>query len=202
MEILIIGFLERSSENAPDWEDVAKNILDQLRLKGFHHYTHTVGSNIVEIYVDNMTEFPAMMSKIKELNGLKSFFVHIDHLKEVSDAISNHEYFTAFSLCVSLYQSYAKQILISYIENKGLSFDTKKLDKLSLDSLIIMLYTNGLIADGIYSDMISVNRCRNNQIHFYLDKLLSEDTLKEIDDNIPKIIRSLEELKRKHEGKT
>jgi hypothetical protein len=48
--------------------------------------------------------------------------------------------------------------------------------------------------------MISVNRCRNNQIHFYLDKLLSEDTLKEIDDNILKIMRSLEELKRKHEG--
>lgn len=201
MEIIIVGFLERSSENSPDYEDVAKTVLDKLRLMEFHHYIHVQGSNTIDIHIDNMIELPAAINRVKELSGLlKSYYVHYDHLDEVSKALANHDYFKAFSLCTSLYESFAKGILKRYVEFKGLSLNSKRLDRLQLESLILMLYTNGLILEGTFSDMVSVTAVRNDQIHRYLDKFLSEEALKDIDDNVPMVMRSLGELKRIHEG--
>ena len=58
------------------------------------------------------------------------------------------------------------------------------------------LYKNGIIEEFVYHDMISVNQTRNDIIHHYISSLTSDEIRNEVKENIPKIMRSLEALKR------
>jgi len=167
--------------------------LNKLRSEGLQNWSHTDNTNSYTLYFDSRPQYKSAKAKIMKIPGLSFYYSKPDHLKEVSDAIENLEYFKAFTLCSSLYESFGKSILIAKF--KTMSLNSDRLEKLGIQSVIIILYTHGLIKQGTYSDMISINDTRNYFVHRYMSSTQSDKIAGKIKQNIPKIMRSLRKLK-------
>jgi len=177
-----------------EWrKQMDKTMRELNKMDLFTTISHINGTNAVKVFLKSPIELPNAVAKIKEIPNISQYYTQPDHLKEVSDAIENHEFFKAFTLCSSLYESFGTNILIKHFK-ENLSLNSDKLEKLGVVGVIIMLYTHRLIAEGTYSDMISVNSLRNDLVHDYLVSLSSEKIQKRLKENIPKITRSLKKL--------
>ena len=79
-------------------------------------------------------------------------------MEEINIAKETHDYFKAYSLGCSVIEYYGKKILREYfIENKTAIKDNK-IQKINLESIIILLYTHGKITERVYSDMIKIKK--------------------------------------------
>jgi len=171
----------------------AEKLMNELRNKGLLEVSHISDTNVLTLKFKSRYELESILPKIRKIRDISLYYTQPDYLKEVSDAIEYHEFFKAFTLCNSLYESFGKNILIIHIK-EHLSLKSKHLEKLGIQGVILLLYTHGLIKEGTYSDMLSVNSVRNHLTHRFLPSIMSEEILKEINENIPKIMRSLTKL--------
>lgn len=190
MKSAIVILLKRLA-SPEDNEREAKRVINQLQEKGFSEYSHISGTYTIIVPILGGVQSDAI--KVMKIPGI-SFYIAPDHLREVSDAIEEHEYFKAFVLCVSLYESFGKNILIRHFKTNKLTLNPKKIYKLTMNSVIMLLYTHRIINEGVYSDMIDVSKVRNDLTHEYMSSIISDTFLNDIEQNIPKVKRSLEEL--------
>ena len=82
------------------------------------------------------------------------------------------------------------------MKNQGIKIGHEKIDRLNLVPLIIMLYSNKLIEEELYTDMISVNSIRRKFIHYNMSGNITKDDANKIEQNLIKIRTSLEELQK------
>lgn len=165
------------------------------QIKGWQESTHSSGTNAFTLGFKSLSALEAARTEIKKNPNISMYYVQPDHLKEVSNAIEYGDYFKAFTLCNSLYESLGKNILVKYFKGQ-ISLNSDRLEKLTIQSVIMMLYTHRLVEEGTYSDMISVNSIRNTLVHQY-KTTLSDEILESIKENKPKIMRSLNILDQK-----
>jgi hypothetical protein len=155
---------------------------------------HTKDTNAYTLEFKDRHNLEKALPKIKKNPNISLYYTKPDHLKEVSNAIENLDYFKAFTLCVTLYESYGKDILISQFKDKP-SLAQDITNKLVVSNIIYLLYKHGMIEKGVRSQMESVNKTRNDFTHRYFSSQISIELANRIKDNIPKIMKSLVTLK-------
>ena len=98
---------------------------------------------------------------------------------------------------------------LSFIEYEEIAFSYKNMETLSpthlkfqihpfRPTLKYMLYTHGLINEGVFSQILSINKIMIEFIH-YLSSEISIEVGNRIKENIPKIMKSLGALKAIHD---
>jgi hypothetical protein len=178
-----------------EWEKQMEKTKNELRnMDIFKTISSVSGTNAVTAYLKSPNELPKAISKINKIPNISLYYTQPNHLEEVNDAIKKHEYFKAFTLCDSLYESFGKNILVVHFKERHLSLNSNRIEKLGIQSVILMLYTHKLIEEGTYSQMLSVNSVRNELVHRYMPSMISEGILNEIKQNTPNIMRSLRKL--------
>jgi uncharacterized protein YutE (UPF0331/DUF86 family) len=155
---------------------------------------HTKDTNAYTLQFKDRHNLEKALPKIEKNPNVSLYYTKPDHLKEVSNAIENLDYFKAFTLCVTLYESYGKDILISQFKDKP-SLAQDITNKLLVSNIIDLLYKHGMIEKGVRSQMESVNKTRNDFTHRYFSSQISIELANRIKDNIPKIMKTLVTLK-------
>src|SRR5687768_15885921 len=93
-----------------EWKKQTDDTLRKLRdFNLFSTISQTTGTNVLTAFV-SPNELHNALEKVKKIPNVSLYYAKPDYLKEVSDAIDSHEFFKAFSLCVSLYESFGKEI--------------------------------------------------------------------------------------------
>jgi len=189
-KIVIDIFLRKS----PDQEKIAYAILKNLKFESLQTGIHVNESNSISYYFSDKRNLPEKIKKIEKIKEIENFILRPDPRQEILDALSDHDYFKAFALCSTVYEFLAKNILIYHFKRIDLTVNDGRIQNLGLDTAITMLYTHKLIDQSIYSDMVSVNKVRNNFIHFHLLQAIPKKHFRYIVQNIPKLKRSIQKL--------
>lgn len=164
------------------------------QLEGLTTWSHTKGTNAYTLEFKSPTDMVRALPKVKKNSNVSLYYTRPDHLKEVSDAIDKPDYFKAYTLCVTLYESYGKEILVSQFKgNPSLAQDIT--DKLSVSATIDLLHKHGMIDKGVRSQMLSVNDTRNDFAHRYFSSQISPELENRLKDNTLKIMKTLETVK-------
>jgi nitrate reductase NapAB chaperone NapD len=101
------------------WNEQLQKTFDELKKTDlFNTISHTQGTNSVIASLKSPSQLLNAVRQIKNIPNVSLVYTKRDHLKEVSDAIQNGEFFKAFTLCGSLYESYGKAILNSQFNHK------------------------------------------------------------------------------------
>jgi hypothetical protein len=137
--------------------------------------------------------------KINKLEEIENFYMWSDPKAEIFNAISNHDYFKAFSLSSTVYEFLTKKILVNHFKDIDLIINEKKIRGLGLETAITMLYTQKLIDQPIYSALIDVNRMRSNFIQHKLFQTIGKEDFKKILQTLPKLERTIDKLEKLYE---
>jgi hypothetical protein len=168
------------------------------QLQGLTSWTHTNGTNAYTLKFKSPTYMIHALPKIKKTPNISLYYPKPDYLKEVSDAIDKDDYFKAYSLCVTLYESYGKDILSGQFKDKPeLAGDIT--DKLLVSHIINLLCKHGVTDGRVRSQMFSVNDTRNDFTHRYLSSQISPELQNRIKRDAPKIMKTLKILKEIHD---
>jgi hypothetical protein len=168
------------------------------QLQGLTTWSHSEGTNAYTLDFKSPTDMLRALSKIKKIPNVSLYYTNPNYLLEVSEAIDKVDYFKAFTLCVTLYESYGKDILVSQFKGKPrLAQDIT--NKLSVSGVIDLLHRHKMIEKNIRCQMESVNKTRNDFTHRYFSSQISTDLENRIKDNIPKIMKTLKTLKEIHD---
>ena len=185
-----------------EWEKQRMKTMEELRkMDLFKTISSAPMTNVLTLSLKDPTDLYKAVRIIKNNPSVTVYYTEPDYLKEVADSISSGKYFNAYTLCISLYESLGKKILIKHFKG-NINLSSEKIDKLGVYSVIVMLYTQNLIQEGSFSEMVNVNNLRNDLIHKFMTSMMSEKFLKKIKTNSSKLTRSLEKLYEIHEGVT
>jgi hypothetical protein len=117
-------------------------------------------------------------------------------LEELKEAVKYHDIFKAYSLGVTLFESYAVKILHEDFDMNNVHVGKDIMDRINVQTLIVILYTNKIITKSEYDDMIKINSIRNNLIiHKDFTKELDVGTLLSTTNYINKILIYAHRLK-------
>ena len=128
--------------------------------------------------------------------ALKEVTRHIESLKEIlifspvtilKQRIDNMRWFEGVVLSAVFLEVYGVIWLKVYFGNK---IDPQRIERLSLEQIIMFLYGLGIVNQDIYSKMMGIKNARNNLLHYPM-KLLYASEAKKI---IEKGIKCLEAL--------
>lgn len=197
-----ITILLKAHKSLEERDKEANRVIDELREKGFTDCEYKSGTTWINVRISGgiYDLNNAARRMLFELHNIW-FYVVPDHIEEVSDAIEKREYFKAFRLCASLYESFGKYILIRHFNKNKMNPELKlvKRNDLGTRKVIDMLYNYGLIEKGLSDDMIIVNTIRNDLTHDYVSSIMSEETSDKIKANISKVKSSIEALIQIHD---
>lgn len=168
------------------------------QLQGLTTWSHSKGTNAYTLEFKSPMDMIRALPKINKIPNVSLYYTNPNYLLEVSDAIDKLDYFKAFTLCVTLYESYGKDILISQFKGKP-SLAQDITNKLFVSNIIDLLCKHGMIERGVHSQMKSVNKTRNDFTHRYFSSQITPELANRIKDNIPKIKKTLETLKGIHD---
>jgi len=200
--ISTIVILLKAHKSLEDGDKAANRVIHELEEKGFTENEYTSGTTWINVRIrGGISDLDdAARKMLLEVNDIW-FYVVPDHIGEVSDAIEKREYFKAFTLCVSLYESFGKYILIRHFnknkQNREIQLVKRK--DFGTRNVIDMLHKHRLIEKGLSDDMITVNEIRNDLTHGYTSSIMSEELKNNIDENKQKVKSSLEALIQIHD---
>ena len=191
-EITVIIMVSGPPEN---WDESANKIMMELREKGFQYYTHPIGTNTVNLPLNDNSEISNAVHKIGELADKPYFHIWSDPESQLVDAIENHEYFKAFALCTRYYEFLGKSILINYFKINDLTVSKKDtVERLGLGDVLLMLYTYKLIKYERYLQMKTIERIRNTFIHREPVGQIPKDLYDDVSNNIHIVFGTLYDL--------
>lgn len=198
----IVILIKGRNKSHEDRDKEAKRVIDELREKGFTENEYTSGTTWINVRIrGGISDLDdAARRMLLEVHDIW-FYVVPDYIGEVSDAIEKREYFKAFTLCASLYESFGKYILIKHFNRNKMNPELKlvRSNDLGTRNVIDMLYNNSLIEKGLSDDMITVNKIRNDLTHGYVPSIMSEELKNKIEENKQKVKSSLEALIQIHD---
>jgi hypothetical protein len=88
-----------------------------------------------------------------------------DPINELTRAEKDGDYYKLFSYACTVSEYYGKQILFWHFKKNNTPVGKDKIKGITLQSIIIMLYSNGLIDEPTYSKIMKVKELRNDFIH-------------------------------------
>jgi hypothetical protein len=114
----------------------------------------------MHIYQDEQT------GEIKENPNFSNYLLHFEYdpLEELAEAIKSHDFFKAYSLGSTLFESYGKKILAKYFHNIDLDVMHGKIERMNLQTVILMLYTHKVIDKEFYLELTEIIKIRNKLI--------------------------------------
>lgn len=86
-------------------------------------------------------------------------------LNELVRAEKDADYYKLLSYACTIFEYYGKQILIWHFKKNDTPISKDRIKYLTLEAVIIMLYTNKLIDQSIHTKIIQVKELRNDFIH-------------------------------------
>jgi hypothetical protein len=146
-DIQIDIFLREQS--IEDRDNITDRVLSKLKFESARTITHSIGTNHISVILDNKKNLSEKIKSIANIKEIEYFILRTNPRQEISDAIADHDYFKAFALCSTMYDSLGKRILMKYI-NKNSHF-YKKIEGLHLDDVINNLYDYELIDQSLKS---------------------------------------------------
>jgi hypothetical protein len=174
------------------------------RIPDVHTLTYTHGTNVISLSADWKKEHSKVLTnKILKIRGINNLVMFPDRIEELRDALETHDFFKVLAYSSSLLESYGKQILIKYYNDKKQNKDKEMINdrirKLSFSATITMLYCNEIIDKPLFDDMEYVRVERNNLIHriYYHSDLLSMEKVKTMEGLAHKAIHSVSRLRAK-----
>src|SRR5215211_1913916 len=72
-------------------------------------------------------------------------------INEILRAKKDRDYFKAMTYSCAVFEYYGKQILLWHFKDVKRAVGKTKLERMSLNSVIIMLYTHGIIGESVYN---------------------------------------------------
>lgn len=196
---VLIHVLLQIQKTTDDYDNVANMVMDKLRklnFEGFPTISHIIGTNYISIHLKNKKNLTLKIKRMEKIKEIGYFVLWIYPKEEILDAVAEHDYFKAFSLCSTTYEFFGKTILTNHIKKKNLNVDLKRIKGLKLNYVIKELHNYKLISKSLKSDMVEVNKIRINFIHHKLYKEIAREDFMKISQNIPKIKRSINELEK------
>lgn len=178
-------------------DNAKNNFWSELKPLGVESYSSVDGTNVAYVYIHNPLILPKVREKIDALlvlGTIAGYTVFQYPVDEIIDALKTHDYFKAFALCTSMYESVGRSILMKFLKKQNVIIVPDKAERISLYLIILMLHANKLINEPLYSDMVNVNEIRNKFIHYDILKNLTTDQANKIIQSANKIERSVEEL--------
>jgi len=192
--ILIENLPQDIKNRGEEYDRIAEKIMEDVcKLSPDILWTHVINTNTIELNVPwRGSDLIENLNKIKNIQ-YANIYLDYSPFEEVKNAVQNHDFFKAYSMGVTLFESYGFNILKKYFKNKkDCTFD------IGVNAIIIMLYTHDLIDRGFYLDMININKTRNNKlIHRDITMIWTNDQLEDIIGNLNKIIPCIEKLRTK-----
>jgi hypothetical protein len=129
-----------------------RDFTNQWSERGVVGLFHTKDTNAYTLEFKDRHNLEKALPKIKKNPNVSLYYIKPDQLKQVSNAIENLDYFKAFTLCVTLYESYGKDILISQFKDKP-SLAQDITNKLVVSNIIYLLYKHGMIEKDVRSQI-------------------------------------------------
>ena len=114
-----------------------------------------------------------------KVSDVISYTIIKDPIGEINRAQSEQDYFKAISYSCTVFEYYGKQILVWYFKKNNTPVSKDRLERFSLESTIIMLYTHKIIDDNIKTKILEVTGLRNRFIHEDYAIRLSSEQIKE-----------------------
>jgi hypothetical protein len=197
--VILINSLSIPKEKSVEYLDkIAENIINEIQIidKSSSTIYHVGGTNVV-FYIPSWRgkELSNNLKKIERIKNIAYYYLFSDYIEEINIAKETHDYFKAYSLGCSIFEYYGKKILREYFIKHKTSIKDNKIQKLNLESIIILLYTHKIIKEGVFSDMVKITKIRNDFIHSGVIEVLSLEKLKETAENIDKIKKCILVLK-------
>jgi hypothetical protein len=84
-----------------------------------------------------------------------------DPIGEISRARSEKDYFKAITYSCTVFEYYGKQVLVWYFAENNTPVSKDRLEGISLEPTIIMLYTHRIIDDHINGKILEVKKLRS-----------------------------------------
>lgn len=109
---------------------------------------------------------------IKEMNyGFDGYFIVTDPIAELKQCISTNRFFEGLVLATSYYQVLAVDKIIRYLKKKKKSVDVEKIRRMQVSEILFFLYCHDIISESENTQMIEVNKYRNEVVHFLIKKI-------------------------------
>jgi hypothetical protein len=190
-EITLYVIIPGPSQN---FDADANRIMTELESKGFQYYTHTSGTNTIQLPLKDSSEISDAVLKIKQLKDNPYFYIWPDPGIQLVDAITNHEYFKAFAICTSLYESIGKSVLKKYLADNNLTVGSDRINRFGVEYVLLLLYTYKLVDERKYLQMMRVNSIRNDLVHREPVGQISKELYEEINKDVGLIMITLADL--------
>jgi len=94
-----------------------------------------------------------------------SVMIMKEPVEEIRKAIQDHDYFKAVTYGCTIFEHFGKLVLISHFRKIERPIGKDRIKYMTLEAVIIMLYTAKLIDDPIYNAILRVKDVRNDFIH-------------------------------------
>lgn len=121
---------------------------------------------------------------IGEINYGFDIYLVRDPITELQQCISTKRFFEGIVLATSYYQVLAVDKIIRYLKKKKKSVDVEKIKRMQLSEIIFFLYCHDIISESENTQMIEVNKYRNEVVHFLIKKIDPEIATKLIEYSI------------------
>jgi hypothetical protein len=209
-------------------ENVYHTIVESVRrIKGIDKVSWPSGTNTIEVSVhwleseveDRLQEIKCIADVENVFTNCKNKSVHRTHhdkvdvfdvlsfeiikdpIGEVNGAKKDKDYFKALTYTCAVFEHYGKQILLRHFQENKKQVGGDRLERLTLESVIVMLYTHSIINEPVYSKMFGVTHLRNMYMHRGRGIKFSPDQLQKADEVTNVGLDCLKTLKSIYEGK-
>jgi len=101
-------------------------------------------------------------------------------LSPLMDAIAHARWFEGVVLATSFYEVEAVEKIKQYFRKNEKNIDPNRIENMSLSTLIVLLYSYGLITEKDYTRMHELNGFRRKVVHKFVDKINPNEAEKNI----------------------
>lgn len=180
-----------------DYDIRAQGVMNEInKIGNCKTVVHTNSSNVVFVDADWVgKQISQNLQSVKGIQDVANYIVYYDPLVELQNATKEHDFYKAFSLGCALFEAYGAKILNKYFDNSSVHVAIEKMERLNLQTLIIMLFTQKIIDEKPYNEMTKINKIRNTLvIHHDPTNRLTEELLKDTSEHIEEIFPLVQKL--------
>jgi len=129
-----------------------------------------------------------------------SWVIIKDPIGEIKEAKDKKDYYKLFSYACSVFEYYGRQILVWQFNKNNTPVSKDKLQHITLETIIVMLYTHKIIDQPTYTKIIEVKNFRNDFIHENYSVTYTPAILKDAESKSKFAFESIETLKKVYDS--